>query len=286
MSFEFFKSGKYPSFSEIPHYLKRRLLGNSRSLSVGKDRFNNSSLRIAGRFEETFKGFLPHEFIWSNEGRQVILQNRGTLKRIMNGEYPEECIGEGNEGRAYRIMLNNDTGGKTPYVIKYYFPSIGGDAYYTPGIDQMRIMQYINAHRIVPNLQMAIPIFASLDLTLAPYIDGADYSFFDSAPQYLSEESYQWIFRIHEIIANEISFYLECEEDQGAFDTLLVSKRMHLQECLKKSNWLVKLPEFEKLNEIYRFDEERILQLPIEEQIQMVVRCFVLIEAMVGFDRS
>lgn len=176
----FFESRNKPQIGDIRHYFNERLQGRQAGISVIRDNLGNGVYSSTGFQEATMHDSHPATLVVSPQGRNIITRNRGLLHRIAQGEIDSEEIGQGAEGRVYRIELDTDDG-KKPFALKYAFPVSKriypnskfeyGQRYYTPGIDQMRMLQLLDRDNVLAGLHVVTPVLATLDMTLAPYIE-------------------------------------------------------------------------------------------------------------------
>ncbi len=126
----------------------------------------------------------------SEEGKRLLRANPTFLKTVAAAQRTGKEVGEGWEGKVHweEVKLLEGSNDATDKVaVKYYFPcvlkenesSYDGVLYgmMTPGIDQMRVLQYIAQQQkktgIFPGVEFVVPYFATIDVTVAPLVPHA-----------------------------------------------------------------------------------------------------------------
>jgi len=158
---------------------------------VSHDFMGNTVIASLEHNEQTLAGLVPATFIASPEGVHLLANNPGILSQIYDGHVIQgnNTLG-GMESKVYTIFLiTND--GKKEFALKYTFPiDEGRDKFFTSGIVAMRLMQLAEEQRPIPHIHYTVPIFATHDITVAPftfhgistnklirYLDNPNYSF-------------------------------------------------------------------------------------------------------------
>lgn len=176
---QIFNSSNLPEIDEMSNYLRSRALGPEIGIEVvnERDAFGNLVIYSRGKSEETLEGTTPSTIVISRSGAAIIRNNPGLLRRIYKGDSFDEEIGRGKEGRVYKASVRGSTYGDSPednteIAIKYTFPvNIGlGRRVYTPGIDQMRLLQAVSEEQPLPGLLVISPHFATLDVLVTDYV--------------------------------------------------------------------------------------------------------------------
>ncbi len=174
--FHFIDGDEKPDIDEMEGYFQARLKGTAwEGITINRDKKDgNYVITSLGKTEHTFAGEVPATMLISREGRKLIHDNRGLLQDIVFGPEDAELIGEGMEGKVYAIML--DVGAtQKEYALKYIFPvmpdAVDSAYIFMPGIQTMRLMQQAEKEKPVHGLKYAVPVLATIDMTLSPYIE-------------------------------------------------------------------------------------------------------------------
>lgn len=162
---------------EMQSYFDRRLTrtGNP-GIRVSRDLIGNSVYESLEKREGTLAGEVPASLVASREGTDIIARNPGLLPKIYGGIVEQQgAITSGYESRVYQISLATEYG-KEDFALKYTFPMHENifpmqDFIHTSGIVAMRIMQLASKEKPVPSLHYVTPIFATHDITVAPFIE-------------------------------------------------------------------------------------------------------------------
>lgn len=168
-----------PDLNAVNDYFQKRLHATESRptpfpFTITHDSLGNTVYTSTVKAEETLSGNVPATLIASKEGKMVIHHNPHLLTKVAQGTIIGEVVGEGQEGKVYKIPLQTTTGWKD-FALKYTFPihnggELGAQDIYTPGIDQMRVLQRAEQENPTPGVTFATPYLATLDITLAPYI--------------------------------------------------------------------------------------------------------------------
>ena len=181
-SLEIVKTTEKPELTGVAEYFKRRLVENPRpevGLTYRKDSLGNSVFVSGSKTESGLDCFHPATLVMSDKGQALRRENPELLKSIANPTNLNlKLIGNEREGKAYIIELNI-AGKKQQYVVKYNYPTSSTNPFassyitFTPGIDNMRISQWLSKkpeNIPVPDFQIVVPVIASMDMSLTPYI--------------------------------------------------------------------------------------------------------------------
>jgi hypothetical protein len=275
-SLKYIKYNNKPSIGRIQQYLDNRLQFTQKiGLTVSNDFLGNTVITSSEHEEQTLAGTVPATFIASPEGKHIIANNPGILSQIHNGTIPHlNHIWHGLESKVYKIVLQTDAGQKD-YALKYTFPIHEMHGIYTSGIVAMRLMQLAERERPIPDIHYTVPIFATHDLTVAPFVfDGISiYKFmlcleFPDRDDYLSELlnandlTSKQKFIIREMRQRE---HTARQENQVTFfnqmDTALERERGNLKDWVNKQCRLY--PEFtqHRYNTMDTFLRESVVNL-------------------------
>jgi hypothetical protein len=166
-----FKSGDKPRLDQIGNYIADRLNGPEAGIEVSKDNLGNHVYKSLGKTEATLFGPRESTLVASSEGVDLVRNNPGILHLLTKPDETFIRIGGKTEGEVYKVPLK--VGGKLEYfAVKYYFPiDRPSDVIFTPGIDQMRIMQLAEKEQPLDGLKYATPLLATIDMTVSPFIE-------------------------------------------------------------------------------------------------------------------
>jgi len=172
-----FSPEQKPQLEDMSAYFNSRLrsTGDKKGIRVSTDTSGNSLYTSLQHSEDTLDVDSPAMLAVSPDGKQLILRNRGLLKQIADPPADLPVISEGSEGRIYLLSLNTPKGTED-FALKYTFGMDGieekGSTTFTPGVDQMRLLQLMGKEQPIPGLHYATPVMASLDMTLSPLVPG------------------------------------------------------------------------------------------------------------------
>jgi len=178
-STRFYDSKQKPTLAGIQRHLQQRLIPNApgeKGISRHYDSLGNRVFSSEQFHEIGLHGDrLPAEIVFTPEGERLVRTNSQLLREITSGTIQGECIGEGDEGKAYKVVLQTQDGPK-PYVVKYTFPIRAVQPVtervihsFTPRVDDMRLMQWVQ--RNLPyEFHYVIPVIATNDMHVAPYL--------------------------------------------------------------------------------------------------------------------
>jgi hypothetical protein len=160
-----------PSLVKIQRYLDTRLHSTEhQGVEVSHDFLGNTVITSLEQEEQTLAGTVPATFIASPEGRHIVVNNPGILSQIYHGTIPHiSHTWHGLESKVYQIVLRTDAGQKE-YALKYTFPINEIHKIYTSGIVAMRMMQLAEKERPIPFIHYTVPVFATHDITVAPFV--------------------------------------------------------------------------------------------------------------------
>jgi len=137
---------------------------------VSRDFLGNTVITSLEHDEYTLAGISPATIIASSEGKHIIATNQELLSKIQNGSISHARRSwYGYESRVYQITLQKDNDYKT-YALKYTFPTNKSLGIFTSGIVAMRMMQLAEKERPVPYIRYTVPIFATHDITVSPFV--------------------------------------------------------------------------------------------------------------------
>lgn len=303
-----------PGMGQIRDYFRQRLHGEQMGIAPSRDALGNWVFSSSGLQESTLHDTHPAQLVVSAQGRDILRRNRGLLHRIARGELEAEEIGEGQEGKVYKIELDTPDGIK-PFALKYTFPierdpePDQDELIYTPGIDQMRWLQEVQRQSPLPNLEVAVPVLATMDITLTPFVENAlemnevsralfrigypieDLPISDQNKAFLSSirteesegnqhDSFRKLVLYHLTdVKKGLGDWFHTKVDNDRLD--IVSQRVSIAEPESPSNLLVSLDKLEELYKRYKSGES-IFQYDNPDFIDALRGCCTLIELSVG----
>lgn len=295
-----------PEINAIGRYFENRLrpaAGHDTAtspISIGRDEFDNTTYTSNLHEEVIMEGNHPSMLAVSAEGKELVSQNPGLLGRIAAGDFETEFIGEGDEGRVYKITFETIEGERS-YALKYTFPisdegELGASPVYTPGVDQMRALQYAQREDPVPGMTYAVPIVATLDMTLAPYMDDSMDAYLMGRIDMLSAQAQEQLQSVagKRTLGDLTSPFLKAFHGsvgrtltrldrwyaQGN-DIPFVSERLSFDNN-SKSPLLVHVPALYELHEEYQADPTLIDGSEQERLDAAAAKCLIANEILVG----
>ncbi|MFA5137044.1 MAG: hypothetical protein WC489_06695 [Patescibacteria group bacterium] len=189
----FFSTEQKPQLEDSIDYFRTRLIRTTDQFEMpvqSTDAFGNT-VWASSQFEEIGlkQRRLPATLAMTDEGRLLCRMNPRLLRQIASGSIDGELIGEGDEGKVYKVTLQTDHG-PCDFAVKYTFPIVATQEStgrvihsFTPRVDDMRVMQWIIANLGEQiGFQYALPLIATNDIAVAPYIA-------DTIPLYLILET-------------------------------------------------------------------------------------------------
>jgi hypothetical protein len=173
---KFLRISQKPTLGTIERYFAKRLQPEPEtSMFISGDFLGNTLVTSMEHTETTFTGLMPSSFIASPEGIHIIAQNPSLLKNISRGAIQRVgCTMGGLESNVYKIILQTDSGPKE-HSLKYTFPVNEFGGCFTSGIAAMQLMQLAHKEKPIPYIGYTVPIIATHDITIAPFVsDGVD----------------------------------------------------------------------------------------------------------------